>query len=93
MNARLHAIVEGYVQGVGFRQTTAYRARRLGLTGWVKNRDDGSVETIAEGPRDDLEAFVDFLNRGPQEAEVANVHAEWLPATGEYREFRIQLSP
>jgi len=91
MSDRLHAIVEGYVQGVGFRQTTLYRARRLGLTGWVRNRADGSVEAVAEGLRDDLEVFLNYLYTGPQEAEVAHVRAEWLAATGEFPDFRIHF--
>jgi len=91
MSARLHAIVEGYVQGVGFRQTTLYRARRLGLMGWVGNCADGSVETVAEGSQDDLEVFLNYLHTGPQEAEVAHVRAEWLAATGEFPDFRIHF--
>lgn len=89
-DARLHAVVEGSVQGVGFRQFTAARAERLGLTGWVKNRWDRKVEALAEGPRDQLEVFLRALHDGPPAAMVRRVNAEWLPATGEFYDFSIR---
>ncbi|TMG57453.1 MAG: acylphosphatase, partial [Chloroflexi bacterium] len=52
---RLHAVVRGDVQGVGFRYYVQRKARQLGLPGWVRNNDDGSVELVAEGERDALE--------------------------------------
>ncbi|MCS7062131.1 MAG: acylphosphatase [Anaerolineae bacterium] len=87
---RLHAIVEGIVQGVNFRQSAAHQARALGLTGWIMNRIDGSVETIAEGPRNALEAYLDWLRRGPPAAVVRGVNARWETATGEFDRFRIE---
>ncbi len=53
---RLHAIVEGHVHGVGFRAFVIRRASSLGVTGWVRNRWDGTVEVVAEGERPDLES-------------------------------------
>jgi acylphosphatase len=79
---RLHATVRGRVQGVGFRATTQYEARKLGLAGWVRNRADGSVEVEAEGPREALEMFLSFLQRGPLGAHVEAVDAEWLAPRG-----------
>ncbi len=86
---RLHAIVEGVVQGVNFRYYTMRRARSLGLTGWVANRWDGKVETVAEGRREDLEAFLDFLHEGPPSAVVTRVTPRWEKAKGEFTDFRV----
>jgi acylphosphatase len=82
MNKRLHAVVSGRVQGVGFRFTTQHEARKLGLAGWVRNRADGSVEVEAEGPEEAIKTFLSFLRRGPLGAHVDAVSAEWLPAQG-----------
>jgi len=80
---RLHAVVRGRVQGVGFRYTTQAEAKRLGLAGWVRNLIDGSVEVEAQGPAEALETFLSFLRRGPLGAHVDAVSAEWLDAQGE----------
>lgn len=88
-SARLHAIVEGIVQGVNFRSHTVRRARSLGLTGWVANRWDGTVETVAEGPRAALREFLDFLYQGPPAAHVTHVTVRWEEPTGEFPDFRI----
>jgi acylphosphatase len=76
---RLHAIVRGRVQGVGFRATTEREARQLGLSGWVRNLGDGSVEVEAQGDQATLEQFLAFLRIGPRGAHVASVNEEWLP--------------
>lgn len=68
--SRLHVRVVGHVQGVGFRWFVRERARRLGLAGWVRNRDDGSVEVLATGDSDQLELLRTALRRGPGGAEV-----------------------
>ncbi|HEY75664.1 MAG TPA: acylphosphatase [Thermoflexia bacterium] len=88
--ARLHAVVEGRVQGVNFRYYTVRTARRLGLTGWVANRWDGTVETVAEGPRAALEAFLDFLHEGSPAARVTRVNARWERPTGEFTDFTVR---
>jgi acylphosphatase len=79
---RLHAIARGRVQGVGYRATVQYEARKLGLSGWVRNRVDGTVEVEAEGPAAALETFLSFLQRGPLGAHVDAVEAQWLPPQG-----------
>jgi acylphosphatase len=86
---RLHAVVEGMVQGVNFRYYTVRRARSLGLTGWVANRWDRKVETVAEGRREDLETFLEFLHEGPPSAVVTRVEPRWEKATGEFSDFRV----
>ena len=65
--------IRGRVQGVGFRQSTAARARSLGLVGWVLNARDGSVEAVFEGPRDRVESMVEWCRRGPPHAQVQEV--------------------
>ena len=84
---RLHAIVQGRVQGVGFRFFVVENAQRLDVTGWVRNRWDDTVEVVAEGPRPTLEKLVKALNRGPSGAFVTSVKTEWKPATGEFKRF------
>ena len=79
---RLHAVVRGHVQGVGFRYFVQRRASELGLSGWVRNNDDGSVEAVAEGPRASLEELRLALERGPRMARVAGVESRWSAATG-----------
>ncbi len=86
---RLHAVVEGVVQGVNFRHYTTLTARRLGLTGWVANRPDGSVEVVAEGPRAAVQELLAFLHEGPPSAIVERVTPRWSQASGEFREFRV----
>jgi acylphosphatase len=87
----LHAKVYGRVQGVNFRYYTLQRAQRLRLTGWVRNQPDGSVEVRAEGPRTAVEELLAFLHQGPPHAQVERVEAEWLPASGAFRRFDVQL--
>lgn len=90
--ARLHAMVEGRVQGVGYRQFVFEIASMLNLKGWVRNRRDGSVEVLAEGPRDMLEKLVAALQRGPRMAYVTGVNPQWLPATGEFTSFEVRMT-
>lgn len=87
---RLHAIVHGRVQGVNFRYYTELKAAELGLTGWVRNRWDGTVETVAEGPRARLDQFLGWLHRGPSSARVDQVDVTWAEATGEFSDFRVK---
>jgi len=89
---RLHAVVEGRVQGVGFRYFVEETALALNLTGWVRNRWNGTVETVAEGERAILEKFLLTLQRGPRSARVSEVSSQWLPATGEFNRFTIKMT-
>jgi acylphosphatase len=79
---RLHAVVRGDVQGVGFRYFLLRRAQQLGLRGWVRNNDDGTVELVAEGRRSDLEQLKRAADEGPRLARVDHVDADWSAATG-----------
>jgi acylphosphatase len=72
---RVHAVVRGRVQGVGFRASTAYEARRLGVTGWVRNRLDGTVEVLASGDDAPIDQLVAWLKHGPRGAHVTGLDA------------------
>lgn len=86
---RVKIKVKGKVQGVFFRAHTQEKASRLGLTGWVRNTEDGGVETIAEGGRKALEDLVSWCREGPPAAVVKSVDVEWLKASGEFKGFMI----
>jgi len=87
---RLHAIVEGRVQGVGFRYFTQERAVFLGLTGWVRNRWDGTVELVAEGPQADLDILLKAVQRGPRVGTTRNVKFDWSEGMGDFHSFQIR---
>lgn len=89
---RLHAIVHGRVQGVNFRYYAVHTAQRLGLTGWVANHWDGTVETVAEGPREVLDEFEGFLRHGSPSAMVERVDIRWETPTGEFSHFGVRYS-
>lgn len=87
----MHAVVRGRVQGVGFRYSTQLTAERLGLSGWVQNRPDGTVELEAEGSDDALQALRAWLEHGPPSAEVAAVEADTAEADGRtHGSFRVR---
>lgn len=86
---RLHAVIHGVVQGVGFRFFVIRLARKLNLTGWVRNMGYDKVETLAEGAKDALNAFLDELRIGPSSARVTRVDVEWQPYTGEFDRFDV----
>jgi len=88
--ARLRAVVHGRVQGVSFRYYAIQEAQQLGLTGWVANRWNGTVETVAEGRREALEEFQDFLQRGSPAALVRRVDVTWETPTGQFRRFGVR---
>ncbi|MGP0629903.1 acylphosphatase [Nitrospina sp. 32_T5] len=81
-DAAVHLKVEGRVQGVFFRANTEKVAKELGVTGWVRNLDDGSVEIRAEGGRDRLESLIDWCRKGPAMADVRQVDVKWVSAEG-----------
>ncbi len=81
--------IKGRVQGVGFRFAAVDEARRLGLTGWVRNTHAGDVELVAEGPRDRLQRLGTWCHAGPPGALVTDVDEQWLADAGEFDAFRI----
>ena len=86
----LHAVVRGDVQGVGFRYFVRGRAQRAGLSGWVRNRSDGTVECLATGSRQALETLLGELRRGPGMAEVESVEVEWRDDCEDPGEFEVR---
>ena len=90
--SRLHAVVTGRVQGVGFRAFTQRTAVSLDLVGWVRNRWNGSVEVVAEGPHHELEQLLGILQRGPFPGTTREVQLDWQTATGEFSSFRVKMT-
>ena len=90
VNSRLHIMIEGRVQGVGFRYFVLENANALGLTGWVRNRYDQRVEVIAEGEHEKLEKFLVAIRTGPRGSMVTDVKPEWQAAQGEFNRFSIK---
>lgn len=88
---RITVRVTGRVQGVGFRNFTQMRARRLGVNGWVRNERDGSVRLVAEGARDALEDLVDAVKEGPRAARVENVSVDWKEPDDTFDTFRVRF--
>lgn len=89
---RLHATVHGRVQGVGFRYYVLECANRLGLAGWTRNRFNGTVEVVAEGPQVKLEHLVADLQRGSRSSNVTRVDTDYRTATGEFGHFSIRAT-
>jgi acylphosphatase len=86
---QIQLVVRGRVQGVYFRASTQREARRLGITGWVKSRPDGSVEIIAEGEEQAIRELYGWAQKGPTAARVERVDTRWRSFTGDFPEFRI----
>jgi acylphosphatase len=68
-----HLTIRGRVQGVGFRESMRWEADRLGATGWVRNRRDGTVEAVVDGSADAVAAIVAWAHRGPSAAHIEEV--------------------
>lgn len=69
----LHILIEGFVQGVGFRQYIKHKANRLNVKGWVKNLPDGRVEVVLSGNQENVREMIDYCNKGPFLSDVKNV--------------------
>ena len=89
--ARVHCIVHGRVQGVAFRANTRHYARGLGLTGWVRNCSNGTVELVAEGEEDRLQQLVAWCHHGPPGARVTHLDLCWESPAGNLPLFDIRL--
>jgi acylphosphatase len=83
-------IIEGRVQGVGYRQWTVREASRRGLDGWVRNLPDGTVEALIAGPETDVAAMIDACRHGPRMAAVTaiNEHPAEPPAAPGFQQIR-----
>lgn len=90
MTEAMHAVIQGLVQGVGFRWFVLRNAEALGLCGWVRNRPDGSVEVLAHGPRAALEQLLRDLRVGPRSAHVRDVRVDWPSVVEQCSTFEVR---
>lgn len=86
---KVHIKVYGQVQGVFFRAYAKEVAIRLGIVGWVRNNADGSVEAVAQGPKEKLDKFVTWCKKGPPSAKVEKVEVDEQKTEDEFRNFEI----
>ena len=90
---RVHIWVKGRVQGVGFRGHVEYSARQIGgLSGWVRNVGDDTVEAIVEGQREQVERLIEAMKQGPRMSRVDESKIEWEIPNGEYNGFKVKSS-
>lgn len=89
MKKRVHVIVSGRVQGVAFRHYARRTALELGLTGWVRNLDDGKVELLCEGESASIDAMIHWCRQGPPAAVVSDLEVKEEPYIGNLRGFDI----
>lgn len=87
MNVRVSVIVHGRVQGVSFRHYTCRRALELGVTGWVRNLPDGSVEGLFEGDEPAVQALVEWCRNGPPTARIERLDIHSGAYSGEFNTF------
>lgn len=86
---RARLFVSGRVQGVYYRSYAEDEARRLGVTGWVRNRRDGRVEMVVEGEERDAQAMIAWSRQGSPLARVEDVEVTWEAYTGEFGGFGV----
>lgn len=89
MYATAKIIVKGVVQGVGFRYFTVIEARKLSINGYTRNRQDGSVEVLAEGKKSDILTLVKNLRIGPSLSHVTDIEIEWQDYESRYKGFLV----
>lgn len=86
---QIHILISGKVQGVCYRASCKEYALSIGLKGWVKNLDDGSVEVLAQGEKVNLEKFIAWCKQGPPQAKVEEVRISWQEANGPFNGFVV----
>ncbi|MDP3901318.1 MAG: acylphosphatase [bacterium] len=87
---RAHIIVSGLVQGVSYRKNTQNEARKLKITGWVRNLFSGKVEIVAEGTEEAVNALISWIREGPRFARVKGAAVSLSESTGEFKDFEIR---
>jgi acylphosphatase len=87
---RLHLIMTGRVQGMGFRFSIERLCTKLGVNGWAKNNSDGTLEAMFEADEDKLNEVLEFCKKGPTFAIVENTEINWDECLDEFKEFRIK---
>jgi acylphosphatase len=89
-NARAHLIVSGRVQGVFFRAETRRAAQQYGVTGWVRNLGDGTVEAVVEGEKADVISLINWCKKGPPISRVDDVKVDWQDYQGVFDAFNVK---
>lgn len=87
---RVQLLISGRVQGVGFRMSTRIKAKKLGITGWVKNLENGKVKAVAEGEKQKLEEFIKWARKGPFTAKVKDLEVNFKEHKGDFNKFSIE---
>lgn len=85
-----HVFISGTVQGVGYRYFIKNKAREVGLTGWVRNSEDGGVEAVFQGEKETIEKMITICRQGPFLAEVKQVGFDWEEGEETFSEFSVQ---
>lgn len=88
MKTTKRLIISGRVQGVGYRYSMFYAAKRFDLAGWVRNRQDGTVESLVYGDEKAIQDYIAWAHKGPELAHVESVQV--FDAEGEFAEFEIE---
>lgn len=89
---RVHIWVKGRVQAVGFRAHVEYFALQIGVFGWVRNIGRNTVETVAEGTREQIDQFIEMVKTGPRSSRVDEARVEYEPTTGRLDGFYVKNS-
>ena len=89
---RVHIWVKGRVQGVGFRAHVEYHSLQIGVLGWVRNLGHDTVETVAEGTREQIDQFIEMVKKGPRASRVDEARVEYEPLTGQLNGFTVKHS-
>ena len=90
MQARVHVLVSGLVQGVGFRYFVYHKAINLRLIGYVRNLYSGDVEIEVEGDRSLIEEFIEQVRIGPRASRITDTKIEWIKCTGTPPGFEVR---
>lgn len=91
MPVRAHIFITGKVQGVTFRSSTRRKARKSGVTGWVRNLPDGRVEAVLEGEERDVKKVINWCHTGPTLARVEKVDVDWEEFQDEFDGFEVKI--
>ena len=92
MFSEIYCIAKGKVQGVGYRYSIEQHATTRGLCGWVRNRNDGSVEVLIQGTPDDLKECIEVMNQGSPLSAVESVAVDWRTPETQFTEFKVIAS-
>ena len=89
INVRAHVIIRGRVQGVFFRMETQKAAQLYGVSGWVRNKADRTVEALFEGDKKSVDLILEWCRKGSPPAKVEKADVDWEDYAGEFDEFKI----